>query len=165
MHEPPSGGFFLILLLYSSVMHARSFGGRRFSAVVVSRHQREGFYPLRVYEAGYPKADGWDEPDAVAFLAHLDLVEARVHHSGKLYHRDRTFCRLCGQPASVRELVYRGWSWSDCLRHYIEMHRLRPGDAFVEFIEAEAAELRAHWRDAPVPGPAPGAAAASAGEG
>jgi len=130
-------------------MHVKSTGGKRFSAVVVNRHHREGFYPLRVYEAGYPKADGWDELDAAAFLSHLELVEARVHHSGKLYQRDRDFCRLCGQPTSGRELVLRGWSWSDSLRHYIEKHRVKPGEGFIEFIEAEAAQLREYWRDAP----------------
>lgn len=132
-------------------MQARSTGGKRFSAVVVNRHHREGFYPMRLYEAGYPKADGWDELDAAAFLVHLELVEARVHHSGKLYQRDRDFCRLCGQPTSGRELVYRGWSWTEGLRHYIEMHRVKPGEAFIEFIETEAAQLREHWRDAPRP--------------
>lgn len=122
---------------------------------MVHRHHREGFYPLRAYESGYPKAEGWSEPEAARFLAHLDLVEARVHHSGKLCRHGRDLCRHCGQLVSLRELIYRGWSWTTGLRHYIEVHRVRPGDAFIQFIEAEAAELREHWRDAPVARAAP----------
>lgn len=131
-------------------MHRRSFGGRRFSAVVVHRHRREGFFPLRSYEPGYPKANCWTLDEVAAFLVDLDLVEARVHHSGKLYHRDRDFCRLCGRPTNGRELVHRGWSWTECLRHYIESHLVKPSDSFIAFIRAEAAELREHWREAPL---------------
>jgi hypothetical protein len=137
-------------------MHSsRSPGRSRFSALVLQRPHREGFYPRRAYEAGYPRAEGWSGVEAAAFLVHLDLVEARVHHSGKLCQRERDLCRHCGQPISVRELVYRGWSWTNALRHYIETHRVRPGDAFIEFIEAAAAELRDLWRDAPVARAAP----------
>lgn len=135
---------------YAWRMHRRSSRGARFSAVVMHRHQREGFYPLRSYEPGYPKVNGWTPDEATAFLEDLDLVEARVHHSGKLYHRDRHFCRLCGRPVNGRELVHGGWAWPECLRHYVESHLVKPADAFIEFVRAEAANLREHWREAPL---------------
>ena len=136
-------------------MQGRRFTSSRFSAVTISERRKEGFYPLRSFEAGYPEPRGWDQPEAALFLADLDLVQPWVHDSAKLHQRRRPeSCWLCQARISSRELIYRGWTWLEGLRHYVAEHQVKPSQEFRDLIEVEAALLRTYWREAPPAGDA-----------
>jgi hypothetical protein len=92
---------------------------------------REGFWSQSPGVDPWPKPlnEPWDGQDQ--FLATLSNVESRVV---PISFRGWSSCRLCGKGNGSSEYRTDGATWPAGLAHYIEVHNVRPSQAFIEYI-------------------------------
>jgi hypothetical protein len=82
------------------------------------------------------------------FLAALDKVEAHLRATEQeVGYRGMSTCRLC-PPCEEhmywngsREFTHPKWAWPEGLRHYVQVHHLRPSWAFRRWIRHQATQL------------------------
>jgi len=49
-------------------------------------------------------------------------------------YRGSSSCRICKCQNGSREFTYGGFCWPEGFRHYIECHKIKPSDEFIEMI-------------------------------
>lgn len=86
-------------------------------------------YPMPVSD---PLFDQWVERQS--FLDALSRVESQL--ATVTQYRGWSNCRLCDCHNGSREFSFLNWKWPIGFRHYIEEHRVRPTQAFQDFIRA-----------------------------
>lgn len=102
-------------------------------------YRREGFW--RGHHASerlpFPQPDTKEWKGQSRLLDELSGLQASIQEErcGSL-HRYRGFslCRLCGKNLGNEEYELGGWLWPAGLRHYIQVHNVRPSLAFQEFV-------------------------------
>ncbi len=62
-------------------------------------------------------------------LKALDKAEASAR---TVAYKGFSICRCCGRINGSREFSYKGWSWPEGFRHYIEDHNIVPSFKFTE---------------------------------
>lgn len=64
-------------------------------------------------------------------LDRLNLVERTAE---KMSYMGLSVCRCCDPKVTVgsSEFILRGWVWPIGFRHYIEVHNVKPSDAFIK---------------------------------
>ncbi len=74
------------------------------------------------------------------FVRALDKVEdAAKDTNNVVQYRGSSMCRCCGKLNGSSEFQVaiggdHAWHWPNGLRHYIEVHNVRPSQAFIDFI-------------------------------
>lgn len=66
-------------------------------------------------------------------------------------YRGWSTCRCCGKPNGSAEFQVpfdggHAWHWPIGLSHYIEVHNVRPSQAFIDFVERYAGGLSLHGK-------------------
>jgi hypothetical protein len=84
-------------------------------------------------ESGLPfpvsESKPWKGRDT--FLAALARKEEMAE---EVVYRGWSSCRLCNSANGHSEYWLDPWKWPEGLRHYVELHNVRPTDEFVSFI-------------------------------
>jgi hypothetical protein len=73
--------------------------------------------------------DRW--PARAAFLDSLSYIEAIAD---RIAYRGYSRCRICGCQNGYESFRWADWEWPAGLRHYVELHQVRPSAEFVTFI-------------------------------
>ena len=96
---------------------------------------REGFW-YNDYEKDLPmpvaNAEPWDGQEE--FLETLNVLEISADSIGK---RGFSRCRICGDINGSVEYSLLDWAWPAGFRHYVEVHNVKPSDAFIRFAMQE----------------------------
>ena len=148
-----------------NLLHAKRYiaknEGRDFAFAVVDKgdcrlfyvpveRDKEGFEAPDVrYEGFWRRSEQeesvlpWPEPTTEwnrrpSFLLSLDQAESIAE---RVAYRGYSYCRLCGRGNGFETLCLNGWEWPSGLRHYIDMHNVRPSTRFEAFITSTANSL------------------------
>lgn len=64
-----------------------------------------------------------------------ELILAKEHNARVIYFKGLSHSRITNESLGNREYMSDGWYWpGDFAKHYVLDHRVRPTDAFLEFI-------------------------------
>lgn len=93
---------------------------------------REGFW-YSDYEKDLPMPIAYKNPwnGQKEFLEKLIVLEIIADSIGM---RGFSRCRICGDINGSIEYSLLDWTWPAGFRHYVEVHNVKPSDAFIEFV-------------------------------
>ena len=104
---------------------------------------KEGFW-YSEYEPDLPMPVPNDSPwvGQEGFIKALDRIESRLNAlamgpGGDIYvlsFRGWSQCRVCNCGNGSTQFLLRHWTWPEGLRHYIEVHNVKPSPEFIDLI-------------------------------
>jgi hypothetical protein len=81
----------------------------------------------------FPKPIAQEEPwkGQLEFLSKLIKLENELNQN---LYRGMSTCRVCHCWNGNGEFNHKGWRWPEGLRHYIEVHNVKPSSDFINMV-------------------------------
>lgn len=130
---------------------------------VLDYFKKEGYWKNPHVPSSYPMPieNSFEKNLQIDFLKKLSFIEdmiinkkhpKSIPQSQKMSFMGYSFCRCCGQKNGNKEFLFNGWAWPEGLRHYIEVHQVRPSEEFETFIAKIYFRLHNHYKPLKITG-------------